>query len=135
MREVLDTRFFIAGLTSEEEQFKKWAKNTFDSFEKKTNIGIVPSIVILEFYKFQLQHFGQEVAKIKVSSVLKSPLKVVNLDCPIAVEAAKLKCKYTDVPTADAIIAATSIKTASNYILTDDNHLKQIKETKTRWFQ
>jgi predicted nucleic acid-binding protein len=41
--------------------------------------------------------------------------------------------KYADLPTADAIIAATAIKSSANFVLTDDKHIKQIKETKTKW--
>ena len=133
MRVVLDTRFFIEGFTSADTKFTKWSKMTLDTLEKETNKGIVPSIVILELFKFHLQHYGREVAEIRVNSVIKSSLQIINLDSAIAVEAAKLRCKYADLPTADAIIAATSIKTASDCVLTDDNHIKQIKETKTRW--
>ena len=96
-------------------------------------MGIVPSIVIHEFYKFQLENLGKDVAELRVNSLLKLNLKIVNLDIPIAIEAAKLRCKYTELPTADAIIAATAITTSSDYILTDDRHIKQIKETKTKW--
>jgi predicted nucleic acid-binding protein len=61
-------------------------------------------------------------------------LKVVNLDSSIAIQAAKLRCKYGELPTADAIIAATAIIADSDCVLTDDGHIKQIRETKTRWF-
>ena len=135
MRAVLDTRFFMASLQSEDEQFKKWARTTLDALERKTNVGTVPSIVIHEFYKIQLQTLGKDVAETRVNSVLKLRLQVINLDTSIAVEAAKLRCKYAELPTADAIIAATAIKTASDCVLTDDNHIKQIKETKTRWIE
>jgi predicted nucleic acid-binding protein len=94
---------------------------------------MVPSIVILEFYKVQLERFGKDVGQTRVNSVLKSNLQVIDLDSDIAVEAAKLRCRYAELPTADAIIAATAIKTASDCVLTDDNHIKQIKETKIRW--
>lgn len=133
MKAVLDTRFFIASLESKDEQFKKWARVTLDNLERKTNLGMVPSIVILELYKIQLEDFGKEVAEMRVNSVLKLRLKLMNLDLSIAIEAAKLRCKYAELPTADAIIAATAIETASDCVLTDDNHIKQIKETKTRW--
>jgi len=133
MKAVIDTRFFIESFASEDEKFIKWAKTTLDTLERKTNSGIVPSIVIHELYKIQLQRLGKEVAEIKVNTVLKSDLQIVNLDPPIAIEAAKLRCKYADLPTADAVIAATAIKTGSDCILTDDNHIKSIKETKTRW--
>jgi predicted nucleic acid-binding protein len=45
----------------------------------------------------------------------------------------KLRCKYAELPTADAIIAATAIAMSCDYILTDDKHIKQINETKTKW--
>ncbi len=134
MKAVLDTRFFIASLSSKDVQFKKWARVTLDALEQKANLGMVPSIVILELYKIQLEDLGKDVAETRVNSVLKSNLQVINLDSSIAIEAAKLRCKYGELPTADAIIAATAIITNSDCVLTDDNHIKQIKETKTRWF-
>jgi predicted nucleic acid-binding protein len=135
MRLVVDTRFFLANNQTQDENYKKWAKSTLDSFENKTIIGFVPSIVIHEYYKILMQTLGKEVAEIRVSAILKSQLEVVELDASIAVEAAKLRCKYAELPTADAIIAATAIQTSSNYILTDDKHIKQIGETKTKWHQ
>ncbi len=89
--------------------------------------------MIHEFYKFQLENLGREVAELRVSSLLKLDLEIVDFNVPIAIEAAKLRCKYVELPTADAIIAATAILMGSDYVITDDKHIKQIKETKTRW--
>jgi len=133
MKAVIDTRLLIDSLTREDEQFKKWAKSILQTIQIRENLGIVPSIVIHEFYKLQLQNFGKEVAELRTKSFLNLDLKIVNLDVPIAIEAAKLRCKYAELPTADAIIAATAIATSSDYVLTDDKHIKQIKETKTKW--
>jgi predicted nucleic acid-binding protein len=133
MKAVLDTRFFIASLESKDNDFKKWSKTTLDAFERKINLGIIPSIVILELYKIQFEKFGKDVAEIRVNSVLKLGLELANLDLSIAIEAAKLRCRYGELPTADAIIAATAIKTSADYVLTDDKHINQIRETKTRW--
>src|SRR3989304_9294334 len=118
MRAVLDTRFFLDSLQSEDDQFKKWARTTLDILERKTNAGIIPSIVIHEFYKIQLQTLGKDVAETRVNSILKLRLQVINLDTSIAIEAAKLRCKYSELPTADAIIAATAMNTASDCVLT-----------------
>jgi len=120
-------------LANEEEQFKKWAKTTLETCQQPKNIGLIPSIVILEFYKFLLTNLGKQNAELRFSSLLKSDLQIIDLDVPIAIEAAKLRCKYAELPTADAIIAATAIKTGCDYVLTDDNHIKQIKETKIKW--
>jgi len=135
MKVVIDTRFFILSSISDDATFKKWAKTTLQEFQIEKNIGIVPSIVLHEFYKFQLKTLGKDVAETCTNSIIKSNLQVINLDPSIAIEAAKLRCKYGELPTADAIIAATAIKTSSNYVLTDDKHIKQITETKTRWPQ
>ena len=133
MKAVIDTRFFMNSLESKDEQFEKWAKATLQTLQTKANVGIVPSIVIHEFYKLQLEDSGKDIAELRTSSILKLDLEITNLDLPIAIEAAKLRCKYAELPTADAIIAATAITTSSDYILTDDKHIKQIKETKTKW--
>ena len=134
MRAVLDTRFLVVSQQSKDEQVKEWTRTILKSLQTKANLGIVPSIVIHEFYKLQLEDLGKDIAGMRVNSILKSNLKVTNLDPPIAIEAAKLRCKYAELPTADAIIAATAIKTSSDFVLADDKHIKQVKETKTRWF-
>ena len=133
MKVVIDTRFFLVHFLSEDDQTKKWTRTTLENLQKGPNIGVVPSIVIHEFYKFELENLGKDVADIRLNSIMKSKLKTINLDPTTAIEAAKLRCKYSDLPTADAIIAATAIKTSSEHVLTDDKHMKQIRETKTRW--
>ncbi len=133
MKAVVDTRLFIDSLTREDEQFRQWSRVILETLQRKENLGIVPSIVIHEFYKFQLENFGKDVAELRVSSILNLDLKIANLDISIAIQAAKLRCKYAELPTADAIIAATAIAMSCDYVLTDDKHIRQIKETKTKW--
>jgi len=133
MKAVMDTRFFINSLTTQDEQFKKWSKGILQTLQTKANLGIIPSIVIHEFYKFHFENLGREVAELRVNSLLKLDLKIVDFNVLIAIEAAKLRCKYVELPTADAIIAATAILMGSDYVITDDKHIKQIKETKTKW--
>jgi predicted nucleic acid-binding protein len=120
-------------MASQDDQFERWAKLMLETLQNQGNLGTVPSIVILEFYKFELENLGKEIAESRVNSLLKLDLKIRNLDIPIAIEAAKLRCKYAELPTADAIIAATAIAMGCDYVLTDDRHIKQIKETKTKW--
>jgi predicted nucleic acid-binding protein len=76
---------------------------------------------------------GKEMADIRINNILQSDLSVFNLDISVAIEAAKIRCKYAELPAADAIIVATAIETRSDFVLTDDKHIKQIKERKTRW--
>ncbi len=133
MKAVLDTRFFICSLESKDEQFKKWAKITLQTLQTENSDGFVPSIVIHEFYKLQLEDLGKEVADLRTNAILRLDLNMANLDLAIAIEAARLRCRYAELPTADAIIAATAIKEGCEYVITDDKHIKQIKETKTKW--
>ncbi len=133
MRAVFDTRFFMVSLESKDEEFRKWSRRAIETLERKGNVGFIPSIVIHEFYQFQMEKLGKEVADTRVNSVLKLNFNVVNLDGHIGIAAAKLRCKYAELPTGDAIIAATAMATSSEFVLTDDKHIKQIKETKTRW--
>ena len=133
MKAVMDTRFLLLLFLTSDGHTKKWTKITLENLQQEGNVGIVPSIAVHEFYKFELETLGKVIADIRTNSILKSDLKTINLDPTIAIEAAKLRCKYAELPTADAIIAATAIKTSSEFILTDDKHIKQIKETKTRW--
>jgi predicted nucleic acid-binding protein len=133
MQAIIDTRFLVTHFLAPDKETKKWTKTTLENLQREPNLGIIPSIVIHEFYKFEMQTFGADVANIRINIVLKSKLVVSDLDSEIAVEAARLRCKYADLPTADAIIAATAIKSSSAFVLTDDKHIKQIKETKTKW--
>ena len=133
MQSIIDTRFLVTHFLAPDEETKKWTKTTLENLQREPNLGIIPSIVIHEFYKFEMQTLGADVANIRINIVLKSKLAISDLDSDIAIEAARLRCKYADLPTADAIIAATAIKSSSNFVLTDDKHIKQIKETKTKW--
>jgi predicted nucleic acid-binding protein len=133
MKAVVDTRFFIDSLITGDRHFQNWSRTTLQTLQKTGNSGIIPSIVIHEFYQFLLKNLGKDVAELQTSNVLKLDFEVANLDVPIAVEAAKLRCKYAEMPTADAVIAATGIVMGYGYVLTDDRHIRQIKEVKTRW--
>lgn len=133
MKAVVDTRFLIDSLTAEDRQFQNWTRATLQALQKTENMGIVPTIVIHEFYRFLLKNLGKDVAELHVSSVLRLDFEVAVLDIPIAVEAAKLRCKYAELPTADAVIAATAVVCGCDCVLTDDKHFKQIREIKTRW--
>lgn len=133
MKTVVDTRFFIVHFLAENEELKKKTRKLFVDFQQPENEGYVPTIVIHEVYKFEFETFGKDVADLRINSILKSGLNIVNLSSPIAIAAAKLRCKYSELPTADSIIAATAIEVKSDCILTDDEHMKQIREINTRW--
>lgn len=133
MKAVMDTQFLLLHFLTDDERTKKWTKMTLETLQQTRNLGIVPSITVHEFYKFAFEKWGKDVADLRVNYILQSRLSVLDLDVAIAIEAAKLRCRYAELPTADAIIAATAIMSSSDCVLTDDRHIKQIRETKTRW--
>ena len=133
MKAVVDTRFLIDSLAVADQDFQNSSRQIFQTLQRKENLGVIPSIVIYEFYKFLLETLGKDVAELRVSSLLKLDFKKANLDIPIAIQAAKLRCKYAELPTADAVIAATGIILDCDYVLTDDKHIRQVREVKTRW--
>jgi predicted nucleic acid-binding protein len=133
MKAVIDTKFFVVHFLAEDEETKRKTRKVLESLQEEANLGVVPTVVVHEFYKFEMEYFGRDVADMRMNVILKSELNTVDLDPPTAVEAARLRCRYADLPMADAIIAATAIGTSSDFVLTDDRHVKQIKEVKTRW--
>jgi len=133
MKAVIDTRFFAVHFLAEDNDTKSKTRKILESLQKEPSLGIVPTIVVHELYKFEMENFGREVAEMRVNVILKSNLKTVDLNSSTAIEAARLRCKYADLPMADAIIAATAIGTSSDFVLTDDRHIMQIKEMKTKW--
>jgi len=133
MKAVVDTRFLINSLAAGDKDFQNWSRQIFQTLQGKENMGVIPSIVVHEFYKFLLETLGKDVAELRVSSLLKLDFEKVNLDIPIAIQAAKLRCKYVELPTADAVIAATGIILGCDCVLTDDRHIRQVREVKTRW--
>lgn len=133
MNAVIDTRFFIVHFLADDRETVNKTRRILEDLQKEDNRGTIPTVVVHELYKFEMEKLGREVADLRVNSILKSKLKIVDLDSQTAIEAARLRCKYADLPMVDAIIAATAIITSSDFVLTDDIHIRQVKEVKTKW--
>jgi predicted nucleic acid-binding protein len=86
MQAIIDTRFLVTHFIAPDEETNRWTKTTLETLQRESNLGIVPSIVIHEFYKFEMQTLGVEVANIRINIILKSKLVVSDLDSNIAVE-------------------------------------------------
>jgi predicted nucleic acid-binding protein len=123
---VYDTRFFIEHYYSKDSEVLKRTTNILKADKKK----VISTITIHEVYRLTLEKEGREQAELR-AELLEKDFKVVNVDAQIAKISAKLRHKYR-IPMADSIIAATaqSLKLAC---ITDDKHLLQIEEIKTKW--
>lgn len=87
---------------------------------------LVPTICITEVFRRVLQQRGEDAA-LHVAALMQQGL-VVDLDSSIAVEAARLGCKYR-VPLADGIILATAYIYKA-VIWTQDADFKDLRDVK-----
>jgi predicted nucleic acid-binding protein len=125
-KKVYDTRFFIEHYYSQDQATLQKTKEEL----RQTKQRHISTIVIHEIYQLTLQKEGRETAKLR-TSLLEKDFKTINVDPKIAKTSAELRHKYK-TSMADSIIAATAL-TLKATCLTDDPHIKTIKEIKTKW--
>lgn len=100
---------------------------------KLGNRGLIPTIVLAEFYALARKTAGREVAEKYFSEIELSGLEIVPLNTAIAKEAGILRAKYQEkIPWGDCLIAATAINRKAESIVTEDPHFSKIKEIHAR---
>jgi len=124
---VFDTRFFIEHYYSQDQATLQKTKEEL----RQTKQRYISTIVIHEIYQLTLQKEGRETAKLR-TNLLEKDFKTINVDPRIAKTSAELRHKYK-TSMADSIIAATTLTLKATCLLTDDPHLKTMKEIKTKW--
>jgi predicted nucleic acid-binding protein len=125
-RVLYDTRFIAASYYPKNEDEAARIRSELTGTKPRS----ISSVTIYEVYKLSLESEGKQTADLRVQ-LLKQDFTVVNVDWAIARDAAIVWKKYR-VPMADAIIAATAIRMNAPCV-TNDDHLLNIKELKTRW--
>jgi len=123
---VYDTRFFIEHYYSQDETILQKTREEL----RQTKQRYISTIVIHEIYQLTLQKEDRETAKLR-TNLLEKDFKTINVDPKIAKTSAEIRHKYK-TSMADSIIAATTL-TLKATCLTDDSHIKNIKEIKTKW--
>jgi predicted nucleic acid-binding protein len=131
MPTTVDTRFFLTHYLADTEELK--AKTSRKMIELLRETTFVPTIVIHETYKFMFAILGKDVAELRVNSILTSGFRIVDLTTKIALTSAVLRCRYSGLPTADSIVAATCIESRSKRVLSDDSHFKKIDGIHSEW--
>ncbi|MEM2083643.1 MAG: PIN domain-containing protein [Nitrososphaerota archaeon] len=121
-----DTRFFFEHFYSCDENI---LRKTIQEIRNVKN-RYISVIIIHEIYKLTLEKEGKNVAELRVK-ILEKDFKIININLDIAKISAQLRHKYR-IPMADSIIAATAMK-LNLPCITDDPHLKNILEIKTKW--
>jgi predicted nucleic acid-binding protein len=123
---IFDTRFFIEHYYSKDNATMQKTKEAIRNAKQR----YVSAIVIHEVYKLTLQTEGRETAIIRVN-LLEKDFKIIDVNVEIAKTSAELRHKYK-ISMADSIMAATAL-TLKAPCITDDPHIKTIKEIKTKW--
>lgn len=122
---VYDTRFFTQLYRSNDDETRKKIRAEMTRKEK-----YVSPVVIHELYHTSIATDGRETAKTKVAYV-KEGFEIIPVDTQIAEISAELRHKY-HIPMGDSMIAATALMLKA-VCITDDQHIKQIKEIQTAW--
>lgn len=125
---VYDTRFFIEHYYSKDGEVLRKTKEEI----RKTKERYISAVVIHEVYRLTLEREGRETAILR-ASLLEKDFKVVDVDSEIARNSAELRHRCR-ISLADSIVAATSLSLNAT-CLSDDLHLKAIKEIRTQWIQ
>ena len=132
MVRTIDTRFLLLQVVADTEELK--SKIRAKMLELRQEAAIVPTIVLHEVYKIEFHRFGREAADIQLKAVETSGLKIEELTTEIARISAVLRTKYSDLPLASSIIAATAIVKGSKVVFSDDEQFAKVKEIRTDWF-
>ncbi len=125
---IYDTRFFFEHYYSNDENILKLTRQELHAKQQK----FISSIVLHEVYKITLEKDGRSVAELR-TKLLEKDFKIIAVDAKIARTSAQYRHKY-GIPLADSIVAATA-KVINAICVTDDQHIRQIKDIKTGWIR
>ena len=129
----LDTSFFVLHYFSKEPDALKRSKAALHTCKLAGNKGIVPTVVLAEFYAIARRTAGRDVAEARFREIADSGLQPVQLTQEMAREAGVLRIKYQEkIPWGDCLIAGTHIVERADTILSEDPHFKQIRGVKAR---
>jgi predicted nucleic acid-binding protein len=132
-RVVLDTTFFVLHYFSKDSAIQAKSREILHSCRKLGNKGVLPTIVLAEFYVQAAKRAGREQAKKLFKEMYNAGLHVIDMDVAIAERAASLRHRYQEkVPWGDCIVAASGLNNKANIIISEDPHFDEINEIKTR---
>ncbi len=132
-RAVLDTTFFVLHYFSNDADIQSKSREILRLCRRLGNKGVLPTIVLAEFYVQTAKRAGREEAKKLFKEMYNAGLDVVDMDAAIAERAGNLRHKYQEkIPWGDCIVAASGLDNKADIIISEDPHFDEIKEIKTR---
>jgi predicted nucleic acid-binding protein len=130
---VFDTTFLVLHYFSNDPVVTAKTREVLKTSRKLGNKGIVPTIVLAEFYAQTYKRAGRDVADKHFREIADSGLEIVPLTQEISYGAGLLRCKYQEkVPWGDCIVAATALDRKGKFVLTEDPHFVNLNEVEAR---
>lgn len=118
--------------SKEEDTLAKTRKVLYNC-RKLGNKGILPTIVLAEFYALTSKRAGKIVAEKHFNELVNAGLNIIELTVDISKQAGIFRRKYKEkIPWGDCIIAATAVLNKAEIMITEDPHFKQFKELKAK---
>jgi len=129
----LDTTFFVLHYFSKEKDTLSKTRKVLYKCRKLGNKGILPTIVLGEFYALTRKKAGRDAAEKYFNELINSGLSIIELSVDISRQAGVFRRKYEEkIPWGDCIIAATAVLNKAEIVLTEDPHFKQFEEIKAK---
>jgi predicted nucleic acid-binding protein len=133
LRAVLDTTFFVLHYFSDDIDIQSKSREILRLCRRLGNKGILPTIVLAEFYVQTAKRAGREEARKLFNEMYNAGLDIVDMDVSIAESAAGLRHRYHEkIPWGDCIVAASGLNNKAGIIISEDPHFDEIKEIKAR---
>jgi len=129
----LDTTFFVLHYFSKEEDTLSKTRKVLYTCRKLGNKGILPTIVLAEFYALTHKRAGKDVAEKHFNELVNSGLRIIELTVDISRQAGIFRRKYEEkIPWGDCIIVATGVLNKAEIVVTEDPHFKRFEELKAK---
>ena len=131
MKEILDSTFLVTHYTTDDERILSRTRAKLAALRRERR-GVLPSVVVAEVTNAVCREGGREKALAQLGALEHAGLEVVPLDIGLARDAGLLKCVHRDVPMADCVIAATTLRLGGR-VVTNDPHFSKVKGLRTTW--
>jgi predicted nucleic acid-binding protein len=125
---LFDTHAFLAFFNRE--KGSEIIKELMDSVQGGEAEGFVATITLTELAYIYSRRADATLAKLRITQILHSKLKVVPLSAELAVHAGVLK--RPGIPVADAIIAASALSVHAS-VVSDDPHFSELDISVVRY--
>jgi len=96
-------------------------KQIYNEIKNNTAIGMTMKTNLIELFYKTCKVLGKDVAHVRVKSILTSKIRVIDLHEKYLYLAGVIKCMYSNLSLADAIIAALAIDKHATIVTTDSD--------------